>query len=60
MEAGAIKDIFLHTQNILIPRLYWPADPDASSKGKRLPVISDFLKDPEEVSITMLLKLTTS
>lgn len=47
VEAGAIKDIFLHpkhpyTQALLACR------PGASAKGKRLPVISDFLNEPEE------------
>lgn len=44
VESGPIKDIFLHPQNAYTKALL-ACRPDASSKGKRLPVISDFLND---------------
>ncbi len=42
VEAGSIKDIFLIPQHPYTKALL-SCRPDASSKGKRLPVISDFL-----------------
>ncbi len=42
VEAGSIKDIFLNPQHPYTKALL-SCRPDASSKGKRLPVISDFL-----------------
>jgi peptide/nickel transport system ATP-binding protein len=44
VEAGSIKDIFLNPQHPYTKALL-SCRPDASSKGKRLPVISDFLVD---------------
>jgi peptide/nickel transport system ATP-binding protein len=44
VESGPIKEIFLRPQNSYTKALL-ACRPDASSKGKRLPVISDFLKD---------------
>ena len=42
VESGNIKEIFLNPQNAYTKALL-SCRPDASSKGKRLPVISDFL-----------------
>ncbi len=42
VECGTIKDIFLNPQHPYTKALL-SCRPDASSKGKRLPVISDFL-----------------
>ncbi len=47
VEAGPIKEIFLNPQNPYTKALL-ACRPDASSKGKRLPVISDFLSEPGE------------
>lgn len=47
VEAGSIKDIFLNPQHPYTKALL-SCRPDASSKGKRLPVISDFLVDEKE------------
>lgn len=44
VEAGSIKDIFLNPQHPYTKALL-SCRPDASSKGKRLPVISDFLDE---------------
>ncbi len=44
VEWGSIKDIFLNPQHPYT-RALLSCRPDASSKGKRLPVISDFLGD---------------
>lgn len=43
VEAGAVKDIFLNPQHPYT-RALLSCRPHADSKGKRLPVISDFLK----------------
>lgn len=47
VESGSIKDIFLHPKHPYTKALL-ACRPDASSKGKRLPVISDFLNEPVE------------
>ncbi|HSN09992.1 MAG TPA: ABC transporter ATP-binding protein [Hanamia sp.] len=47
VEAGAIKDIFLHPQHPYTQALL-ACRPGPSAKGKRLPVISDFLNEPGE------------
>ncbi|MDE3183646.1 MAG: ABC transporter ATP-binding protein [Bacteroidota bacterium] len=53
VEAGAIKNIFLHPKHPYTMALL-ACRPDASAKGKRLPVISDFLKEPEETINTRI------
>ena len=53
VEAGAIKNIFLHPKHPYT-RALLACRPDASAKGKRLPVISDFLKEPEETINTRI------
>lgn len=50
VEAGKIKDIFSHPKHPYTKALL-ACRPDASSKGKRLPVISNFLNAGEEISI---------
>ncbi|MEO8821990.1 MAG: ABC transporter ATP-binding protein, partial [Ginsengibacter sp.] len=47
VESGPIKEIFLDPQNPYT-RALLACRPDASSKGKRLPVISDFLSETGE------------
>jgi peptide/nickel transport system ATP-binding protein len=47
VETGTIKDIFLNPQHPYTKALL-SCRPDASSKGKRLPVISDFLGEEKE------------
>ncbi len=47
VEAGNAKEIFLHPQNPYTKALL-ACRPDASAKGKRLPVISDFLDETPE------------
>ena len=57
VECGSIKEIFLNPQHPYTKALL-SCRPDASSKGKRLPVISDFLgedlkpetEDPHQIS----------
>jgi peptide/nickel transport system ATP-binding protein len=49
VEAGSIKDIFLNPQHPYTKALL-NCRPDASSKGKRLAVISDFLGEEKEDS----------
>ncbi|HEY5369254.1 MAG TPA: ABC transporter ATP-binding protein [Hanamia sp.] len=49
VEAGSIKDIFLDPQHPYTKALL-SCRPGASSKGKRLPVISDFLGDERKDS----------
>ena len=44
VESGPIKEIFLHPQNPYTKALL-ACRPDSSAKGKRLPVISDFLDE---------------
>jgi len=44
VEAGSIKDIFLNPQHPYTKALL-SCRPDADSKGKRLPVISDFISE---------------
>lgn len=44
VEAGSIKDIFLNPQHPYTKALL-SCRPDASSKGKRLPIISDFMSE---------------
>lgn len=50
VEAGSIKNIFLNPQHPYTKALL-RCRPTASSKGKRLPVISDFLGEVPDVSI---------
>ncbi|MEO6134880.1 MAG: ABC transporter ATP-binding protein, partial [Ginsengibacter sp.] len=50
VEAGSIKDIFLRPQHPYTNALL-SCRPKASSKGKRLPVISDFLGDDVELNL---------
>ena len=47
VESGPIKKIFLNPENPYTKALL-ACRPDASAKGKRLPVISDFLREPGE------------
>jgi peptide/nickel transport system ATP-binding protein len=49
VESGTIKDIFLHPKHPYTKALL-ACRPDASAKGKRLPVIADFLSEKAEVS----------
>ncbi len=49
VETGSIKDIFLNPQHPYTKALL-SCRPDASSKGKRLPVISDFMQEGSGVS----------
>ena len=50
VETGDIKDIFVNPKHPYTKALL-SCRPDASAKGKRLPVISDFLTVEEEISI---------
>ncbi len=50
VETGEIKDIFSHPKHPYTKALL-ACRPDASAKGKRLPVISDFLNTGEEISV---------
>ncbi len=50
VETGEIKDIFSHPKHAYTKALL-ACRPDASAKGKRLPVISDFLNTGEEISV---------
>lgn len=50
VETGDIKDIFVHPEHPYTKALL-ACRPGASAKGKRLPVISDFLTVGEEMSI---------
>ena len=47
VEAGAIKDIFTHPKHPYT-RALLACRPEGSAKGKRLPVISDFLLEPRD------------
>ena len=51
VETGEIKDIFAHPKHPYTKALL-ACRPNASSKGKRLPVISDFMKVGEEINVT--------
>ena len=57
VESGAIKDIFLHPKNPYTKALL-NCRPTANSKGKRLPVISDFLGEgttvPEQIHLSKM------
>lgn len=50
VETGALKDIFLRPQHPYTKALL-QCRPSANSKGVRLPVISDFLKNDQEESL---------
>ncbi|MGN6341880.1 MAG: ABC transporter ATP-binding protein [Ginsengibacter sp.] len=47
VESGPIKEIFLHPQNPYTKALL-ACRPDSSAKGKRLPVIADFLNEGQD------------
>ena len=47
VETNTVKEIFLHPQHPYTKALI-SCRPSASSKGKRLPVVSDFLNEPKE------------
>lgn len=49
VESGPIKEIFLHPQNPYTKALL-ACRPDSSAKGKRLPVIADFLNEGDDFS----------
>jgi peptide/nickel transport system ATP-binding protein len=49
VESGPIKEIFFHPQNPYTKALL-ACRPDSSAKGKRLPVIADFLNEGDDFS----------
>ena len=49
VESGPIKEIFLHPRNPYTKALL-ACRPDSSAKGKRLPVIADFLNEGQDSS----------
>lgn len=51
VESGSVKEIFLDPQHPYTKALL-NCRPNATSKGKRLPVISDFLNDENQLSST--------
>ncbi|MEO6838274.1 MAG: ABC transporter ATP-binding protein [Ginsengibacter sp.] len=51
VESGSVKEIFLNPQHPYTKALL-NCRPNATSKGKRLPVISDFLNDENQLSAT--------
>ena len=51
VESGSVKEIFLNPQHPYTKALL-NCRPNATSKGKRLPVISDFLNDENQLSST--------
>jgi len=60
VESGGIKDIFERAQHPYTKALL-ACRPDASAKGKRLPVISDFLNVGEEINVSKRpVSITTS